>query len=108
MVKVPIGTQVFDPEDNELLSILPNLDNVFLAAKGGKGGWGNQHFATPTNRAPKYHYDGRPGEERELQLELKLLADVGLGRFSKCRKIYFDFGGFGSETEDRGLSVYHA
>ena len=75
-VKVPVGTQVFDAETNELLFDFTEPNQRFLAAKGGKGGWGNSHFATPTKRAPKYHYNGRPGQERELQLELKLIADV--------------------------------
>ena len=77
-VKVPVGTQVFEAETNELLFDFTEANQRFLAAKGGKGGWGNSHFATPTKRAPKYHYDGRPGQERELQLELKLIADVAL------------------------------
>ncbi|MDQ3713343.1 MAG: GTPase ObgE [Acidobacteriota bacterium] len=86
VIKVPVGTQVFDAESEELLFDFTSSGQKFLAAKGGKGGWGNQHFATSTNRAPKYHYVGRTGEERELQLELKLIADVGLVGFPNAGK----------------------
>ncbi len=85
-VHVPVGTQVFDVESERLLFDFTEPGQRFLAAKGGKGGWGNQHFATPTKRAPKYHYTGRPGDERELQLELKLIADVGLVGFPNAGK----------------------
>ncbi|MEJ7624914.1 MAG: GTPase ObgE [Pyrinomonadaceae bacterium] len=86
VVKVPVGTQVHDPETNELLFDFTDAGQRYLAAKGGKGGWGNSHFATPTQRAPKYHYTGRPGGERELQLELKLIADIGLVGFPNAGK----------------------
>jgi len=86
LVRVPVGTQVYDAESNELLFDFLSPGQRYLAAKGGKGGWGNSHFATPTKQAPKYHYNGRPGEERELQLELKLIADVALVGYPNAGK----------------------
>ena len=86
VVKVPVGTQIFDWATGELLSDLNEDGARWLAAKGGRGGFGNSHFATSTNRAPRYHQSGSDGDERELQLELKLLADVGLIGFPNAGK----------------------
>ncbi len=86
VVRVPLGTQVFDAETKEFYCDLSEDGQRWMAAKGGRGGFGNSHFASSTNRAPRYHQEGSPGEERELQLELKLLADVGLIGFPNAGK----------------------
>ena len=77
-VKVPVGTVITDVDTGEQLGDLTAEGDLLLVAKGGKGGWGNTRFKSSTNRAPRKSGLGLPGEKRELALELKLIADVGL------------------------------
>ena len=77
-IQLPIGTEVRDAQSRELLCDLSRPQMRFCVARGGLGGRGNCHFATPTNQTPEYAQPGLAGEERELLLSLKLLADVGL------------------------------
>ncbi len=77
-VDVPLGTVVQDRDTGETLGDLTCAGDVLLVAQGGKGGWGNAKFKSSTNRAPRKAMPGLPGERRELMLELKLIADVGL------------------------------
>ena len=85
-LKVPVGTAVYDMETGELIHDFSTPDETFIIAKGGRGGRGNQHFATSTHQAPREHEQGRVGEEHQFRLELKLLADVGLVGYPNAGK----------------------
>ena len=93
IIDVPLGTMVYDNDTNDLLADMVHQDQLVLIAKGGKGGRGNTHFATSAVRAPTYAEKGEPGESKEIRLELKVLADVGLigfpsvGKSSLIRKV---------------------
>ena len=78
VLKVPVGTQIFDEDNETLLADLTDVGALALLAKGGNGGFGNAHFKSSTNRAPRHANPGQAGEERTVWLRLKLIADAGL------------------------------
>ncbi|MEX1071385.1 MAG: GTPase ObgE, partial [Anaerolineales bacterium] len=78
ILRVPSGTLIYDAKSGELFGDLTDPGQQLIVAKGGRGGRGNQHFANSRNQAPRIAEKGAPAEERELRLELKLIADIGI------------------------------
>jgi GTP-binding protein len=86
LLKVPVGTVVYDADSDEVVHDFSRPDERIVIAAGGRGGRGNARFATSVHQAPREHEDGRPGVERALRLELKLLADVGIVGYPNAGK----------------------
>lgn len=86
VIEVPVGTIIYDQETGDVLADLIHDQQEFLVLRGGKGGKGNQHFATPKNRAPRIAQSGLPGKETRLRLSLKYLADIGIIGFPNAGK----------------------
>lgn len=85
-VRVPCGTQIYDEATGDFLGEVVNDGDIVLVARGGRGGLGNMHFATPSHRAPREHTPGEEGEKKTLRLELKTVADVGLVGYPNAGK----------------------
>ena len=107
MLRLPRGTQVFAEDNETLLADLTEIGQRVVLLKGGDGGYGNLHYKTSTNRAPRRADKGWPGEERWVWLRLKLIADVGLVGLPNAGKSTFLAATSQRPAQDRRLSVHH-
>ena len=89
VLKVPVGTQIFDEDKETMIADLTKIGDRVVLAKGGNGGFGNAHFKSSTNRAPRNANPGQPGDERWIWLRLKLIADIGLAGMPNAGKSTF-------------------
>lgn len=107
VVTVPCGTVVFDADTGEYLCEVTDDGQEVKLLRGGRGGLGNWHFKSATNRTPRYAQPGEPAIEKSVVLELKPARRCGSCGFPECRKIDIAVGVVGSASENRRLSVHH-
>uniref|UniRef100_A0A494G958 Obg domain-containing protein n=1 Tax=Solanum lycopersicum TaxID=4081 RepID=A0A494G958_SOLLC len=107
-LRMPVGTLITDMDSGEVIADLTEHGQIVCLAEGGMGGWGNLHFKSSTNRAPRQQVDGKPGERRMLKLELKVLADVGLLGMPNAGKSTFISHISNAPAESCRLPVHHA
>jgi len=106
ILQVPVGTEILDEDEETIITDLTEVSDRFLLAKGGNGGFGNLHFKSPTNRAPRRANPGLEGVERTLWLRLKLIADAGLLGLPNAGKSTF-LAATSNAAKNRGLSLHH-
>ena len=107
IIQVPRGTVVRDAETNQIIVDMSTGED-FVIARGGRGGWGNAHYATATRQVPRFAKAGLKGQERDIILELKLLADVGLVGLPQRGKIHPALRHLQCPAQDRKLPLYHS
>ena len=107
VLRVPVGTQIMDEDNRLVLADLTRPGERLVFLRGGDGGFGNAHYKSSTNRAPRRADPGWPGKEAWVWLRLKLIADVGLVGHAQCRQIDLSRRGLACKAEDRRLPVYH-
>ncbi len=108
IINVPVGTMIRDYITGEVIGDLTEDGQEIVIAKGGRGGKGNTFFKSSTHQAPRFAQPGEPGDEKTIQLELKLLADVGLDRPAECGQVHAHLGDIRCQAEDRRLPVHDA